>query len=289
MVADTSIFVYINRNHLVYIPVYVDDIIITGSSNMLVIGVIQVLATRFSLKEPKDLNYFLGVEATRTSAGLHLMQRKYIIDLLLNTKMLDAKPVTTLMTVSQNLTLQSGTTIADPREFRMIVGSLQYLSITRPDIAYSVNRLSQFMHRPTDDHWQAAKRVLRYLTGTLSHGIMLRRNTPLSLSLHAYSDADWAGDMDDYISTNAYIMFIGATPIAWSSKKQSGVARSSTEAEYRAVAYIVAEMKWVCSLLTELGITLAHPSVVFCDNVGATYLSVPLPYEAPCLRLPFCT
>lgn len=268
---------------------YVDDIIITGSSNMLVIGVIQVLATRFSLKEPKDLNYFLGVEATRTSAGLHLMQRKYIIDLLLNTKMLDAKPVTTLMTVSQNLTLQSGTTIADPREFRMIVGSLQYLSITRPDIAYSVNRLSQFMHRPTDDHWQAAKRVLRYLTGTLSHGIMLRRNTPLSLSLHAYSDADWAGDMDDYISTNAYIMFIGATPIAWSSKKQSGVARSSTEAEYRAVAYIVAEMKWVCSLLTELGITLAHPPVVFCDNVGATYLSVPLPYEAPCLRLPFCT
>ncbi|WZZ35211.1 hypothetical protein YC2023_018612 [Brassica napus] len=289
LVADTSVFVYINRNHLVYIPVYVDDIIITGSSNMLVIGVIQVLATRFSLKEPKDLNYFLGVEATRTSAGLHLMQRKYIIDLLLNTKMLDAKPVTTLMTVSQNLTLQSGTTIADPREFRMIVGSLQYLSITRPDIAYSVNRLSQFMHRPTDDHWQAAKRVLRYLTGTLSHGIMLRRNTPLSLSLHAYSDADWAGDMDDYISTNAYIMFIGATPIAWSSKKQSGVARSSTEAEYRAVAYIVAEMKWVCSLLTELGITLAHPPVVFCDNVGATYLSVPLPYEAPCLRLPFCT
>ena len=201
--------------------------------------------------------------------------------------MLDAKPVTTPMAVSQKLTLQSGTAIADPREFRMIVGSLQYLSITHPDIAYSINRLSQFMHRPTDNHWQAAKRVLLYLAGTLSHGIMLRRNTPLSL--HAYSDADWAEDTDDDISTNAYILFISATPIAWSSKKQSGVARSSTEAEYRAVAYIVAEMKWVCSLLTELGITLAHPSVVFCDNVGATYLSVPLPYEAPCLRLPFCT
>lgn len=82
------------------------------------------------------------------------------------------------------------------------------------------------MHRPTDDHWQAAKHVLRYLTGTLFHGIMMRRNTPLSF--HVYSEADWAGDTDDYTSTNAYIMFIGATPIGWSSKKQSGVAPSSS-------------------------------------------------------------
>lgn len=270
-VADTSVFVYINGSHIVYILVYVDDIIITGSSNALVNGVIHVLATRFSLKEPNDLHYFLGVEATRTSSGLHLMQRKYIIDLLTKTKMLDVKPVTTPMAASPKLTLQSGNPITDPRDFRMIVGSLQYLSITRPDIAYSVNRLSQFMHCPTEDHLQAAKRVLRYLAGTLSHGILLRKNTPLSL--HAYSDADCAGDVDDYISTNAFILYLGSTPIAWSSKKQTSVTRSSTEAEYRAVAYTAAEMKWVCSLLTELGVTLTHPPVVFCDNVGATYLS----------------
>lgn len=144
LVADTSVFEYINGNHLVYILVYVDDIIITGNSNMLVIGVIQVLATRFSLKEPNDLNYFVGVEATRTSAGFHLMQNKYIIDLLTKTKMLDAKPVTTPMAVSAKLTLRSGTAIADPHEFRMIVGSLQYLSITLPDIAYSQASLSVY-------------------------------------------------------------------------------------------------------------------------------------------------
>lgn len=121
----------------------------------------SLLATRFSVKDPEDLNYFLGIEAHRTAAGMHLTQRRYILDLLQRCNMSDAKPVSTPMSTSPKLTAKSGTPLSDPTVYRSTVGSLQYLAFTRPDISYAVNRLSQYMHKPTSDHWQAVKRVLR--------------------------------------------------------------------------------------------------------------------------------
>ncbi|XP_019098383.1 PREDICTED: uncharacterized protein LOC109131670, partial [Camelina sativa] len=237
--------------------VYVDDIIVTGNDNALLNHTLEGLATRFSVKDHEELHYFLGVEAKRCSLGLHLNQRKYVLDLLGNTNMLGAKPVATPMATSPKLTLQSGTRLADPAEYRRIVGSLQYLAFTRPDISYAVNRLSQFMHQPSTDHWTAVKRVLRYLAVTLDHGILLTRGT--NRCLHAYTDADWAGDSDDYVSTNGYIVYLGQHPISWSSKKQRSIARSSTEAEYRSVATTSIELNWICSLLKELGVSFTTP------------------------------
>lgn len=140
------------------------------------------------------------------------MQRKYVIDLLTKTKMLDARPVSTPMSPMPKLSLFSGQALDNPTEYHSIVGSLQFLAFTRPDIAFSVNRLSQFMHRPTDEQWQAVKRLLRYLAGTVSHGIFFRSNSPLTL--HAFSDAYWAGDTCNFVSTNAYVIYLGATPIS---------------------------------------------------------------------------
>lgn len=127
------------------------------------------------------------------------------------------------------------------------------------------------MHQPTELHWSAAKRVLRYLAGTQSHGILLRRGTPLTL--HGFFDADWAGDAEYFLSTNAYIIYLGGSPISWSSRKKKGVARSSTEAEYRAVANAASEVRWVTSLLTEIGVKLPSSPVIYCDNIGATHHS----------------
>ena len=138
-------------------------------------------------------------------------------------------------------------------------------------MAFVVNKLAQYMQRPTTDHMQALRRVLRYLHGTSHMGLLLYKDTPLTL--HAYSDSDWARDTDDYISTTAYIVYLGKNAISWTSRKQRTRARSSTEAEYRAVANTTAELLWVRNLLEELGCKVPQAPVIYCDNAGATYVS----------------
>ncbi|XP_019085571.1 PREDICTED: uncharacterized protein LOC109126466 [Camelina sativa] len=242
-IADTSLFILRRGQSILYMLVYVDDILVTGNDVALLNMTLDALATRFSVKDHEELHYFLRVEAIRVPTGLHLNQRKYILDLLARTNMLEAKPVHTPMATSPKLTITSGIPLVDPSQYRSVVGSLQYLAFTHPDISFVVNRLSQLMHSPTDHHWQATKRLLRYLKGTTTHGIFLKRNN--LLSLHAYSDADWTGDSVDYVSTNGYITYLGYSPVSWSSKKQNGVTRSSTEAEYRSVANTSSELRWI--------------------------------------------
>lgn len=179
--ADTSLFIRRAGPILTYVLVYVDNILVTGNDQRVIAMVLQSLADRFSIKDPTDLHYFLGIEATRIPQGLHLMQRRYIQDLLAKNNMLDAKKVATPLPSSPKLTQSTGTPLSDATQYRSVVGSLQYLAFTRPDITYAVNRLSQFMHKPTDEHWQGAKHVLRYLADTPSHGIFLKAASPMTL------------------------------------------------------------------------------------------------------------
>jgi hypothetical protein len=138
--------------------------------------------------------------------------------------------------------------------------------------------LSQFIHIPTDTHWILVNRILCYLLGTLNKGLLLRRDSPCSLhafadKLHAFLDADWESNKDDYSSTSAYLVYLRCNLISWSSKKQRAIDKSSTEAKYRLVAATAAKLSWVCSLIQELSVALPSSPVIYCDNVGVTQLS----------------
>ncbi|GKU94149.1 hypothetical protein SLEP1_g7678 [Rubroshorea leprosula] len=270
--SNSSLFILHKGSTCIYFLVYVDDIIITGSDSSAVQSLIQIMGARFSLKDLGPLNFFLGVEAIPTAAGLFLSQHRYITDLLQQYNMHEAKPVPTPLAASTSLHLGSGSPLSDGSIYRRLLGSLQYLALTRLDLCFAVNKLSQFMHQPTDAHWQAAKRVLRYLQGTRFHGVLLRPQS--ALSLHAYSNADWAGNRSTCVSTTGYLVFLGSNPISWRATKQKAVARSSTEAEYRALASAAFELVWIHNLLSELGVSGLGSPALFCDNIGATYLSL---------------
>ena len=199
-----------------------------------------------------------------------LRQQKYILDILTWASMTSSKPVDTPVSPSK-LALQPNHPFSDPTRFRQIMGALQYLTFTRPDICFAVIRVCQYMHASIDSHWAAVKRILRYLKGTTSYGFHITQGT--SFALHGFTDADWAGSIDDRKSTGGYLVFFGQTPISWKSGKQHTVARSSTEAEYKALADGTAEVIWLQYLLTDLQVPSISAPTIWCDNLGATYLS----------------
>ena len=191
---DCSLFIKITSHNTLYVLVYVDDVIITGSTQQAISQLIQELHSTFSLKDLGSLHYFLGIdflgiEAKPTSErGLLLSQSKYISDLLVKASVSDCKPSTTPMSSGTKLTKSGSEPFDNPSLYRSIVGALQYTTITRPELAFSVNKVCQFMHQPLQSHWQAVKRILRYLKGTINLGLHLKPCS--SFNLHAFCDAD---------------------------------------------------------------------------------------------------
>ncbi|KAA8528866.1 hypothetical protein F0562_036221 [Nyssa sinensis] len=251
--ADPSLFIYTKGSILCYFLVYVDDLLLTGNDSSFVASIIQQL-------------------------GLFLSQHKYVRDLLSTTSMSGAKDVSTPLSTSQSLHLFDGTPPINSSKFCRVIDRLQYLSLTHPDISFTVNKLSQFMHKPTTTHSTTTKRLLRYLKQTIFHGIQITKAG--SLVSTTYSDSDWAGNVDDRTSTSAYITFLGSNPISWSSKKQRAIARSTTEAEYRSLANIASETMWLLGLFNELGFSLKQSPHLLCDNLGATHLSFNLVHHS---------
>jgi hypothetical protein len=256
-----------------YLLVYVDDIIIASSTEKATAALLQDLKTEFPLKDLGDLHYFLGIEVNKVNNGIVLTQGKYASDLLRRVGMMDCKPVSTPLSTSEKLSLYKGTLLGpeDATKYRSIVGTLQYLTLTRPNISFAINKVCQYLHAPTTDHLTAVKRILRYIKQCVQLGLNIHRSTSTLVS--AFSDADWAGSIDDRKSIGGFAVYLGSNLISWQAKKQPTVSRSSTEAEYKALANATIEMMWVQSLLQELGVKSPPMAKLWCDNIGAKYLT----------------
>ncbi|GJZ08316.1 ribonuclease H-like domain-containing protein [Tanacetum coccineum] len=205
--------------------------------------IIASLHREFSMTDLGALNYFLGISVTRDSFGMFLSLRKYAMEILERAHMVGYNSSRTPVDTESKLR-DGGTPVVDPTLYRSLVGSLQYLTFTRPDITYAVQQVCLYMHDPREPHFSALKRILRY-----------------------------AGCPTTRWSTSGYCVFLGNNLLSWSSKRQLTLSRSSAEAEYRSVANAVAETCWIRNLLRELHTPLSSATIVYCDNVSAVYLS----------------
>ncbi|PKU65522.1 Retrovirus-related Pol polyprotein from transposon TNT 1-94 [Dendrobium catenatum] len=268
--ADPSMLCFKTNCTQVFLLIYVDDILITGNNQTEISMIIEKLHKQFSMKDLGQANDFLGVKIDTLNNSYFLSQKSYAWSLLQLAQMTACNPLANPSCTKLPTVFQDDPLLSDPTLYRRLTGALQYLTITRPDIAYSVNQLSQHMHNPLSQHVYLLKRLLRYLKGTLDYGIPISKS---NLVLSSFSDADWAGDPISRRSTSGYCSFLGNTIISWTVKKQHTVARSSTESEYRALAALTADIIWLRRLLADFGINQDEPTDMYCDNMSAIALA----------------
>ncbi|KAK4406558.1 Retrovirus-related Pol polyprotein from transposon RE2 [Sesamum angolense] len=256
---------------MVVLAVYVDDILITGSD---IDGIEEAktgLQKHFVTKDLGRPRYFLGIEIAHSKHGVSLSQRKYACDLLQEAGLLGTKPVDTPMDSNPDFWNDDGNYLEDKTKYRRLVGKLIYLTVTRPDISFAVGLVSQFMDKPRSVHWEAALRILKYIKTSPGKGLLFKRHG--HVKIEAYADADYAGSKDDRKSTSGYCTYVGGNLVTWRSKKQTTVARSSVEAEYRAMAHTTSEILWLKNLLKELGFMYDDPVPMHCDNQATIHIA----------------
>nr|KYP36518.1 Retrovirus-related Pol polyprotein from transposon TNT 1-94 [Cajanus cajan] len=207
------------------------------------------------------------MEISQQNDGIFISQRKYALEILKKFHIEKCKPVATPLVANEKFSKNDGENSADASVYRSIIGSLLYLSATRPDLMFAASLLSRFMHSPSQVHLGAAKRVLRYIRSTTNYGLYFLKNE--SGELQGYADSDWAGSIDDSKSTSGYVFSFGSAIFSWNSKKQDVVAQSSAEAEYISAAAAANQATWLRKILLDVGQIQDEATIIWVDNKSA--------------------
>ncbi|KAH9763832.1 retrovirus-related pol polyprotein from transposon RE1 [Citrus sinensis] len=266
--SDHTLFIKKRQGKITALIVYVDDMVVTGNDEEETEALQKYLSREFEMKDLGALKYFLGIEVSRSKGGIFLSQRKYALDLLHETGMTTCQPIDTPIEEGLKFCITSDQVPVDKGRYQRLIGRLMYLSHTRPDLAYALSVVSQFMHNPGEQHMKAVIRILRYLKTNPGKGILFSKNEDYS-NIEVYTDADWVGSVSDRRSTSGYFTFVGGNLVTWRSKKQHVVARSSAEAEYQGMALGICEGLWISFILNDLGYSSQQPIQLYCDNKAA--------------------
>lgn len=240
---DYSLFFKKEGDSIALFAVYVDDILITGDAHGKIANLKKFLHSKFHIKNLRTLHYFLGMEILREAQGIIVSQKKYTSDILEEFFVSQLPSVSSPLEPTVKLTSTTSALLDDPTFYRQLIGKLNYLTHSRPNLCHAVLILSQFMQQPCIHHYIAALRVVHYLKNFSNQGLFLS-SLPL-FSLNTFWDADWASYRDSRRSISGFFISLGRSPISWKSKKQVLVSLSSAEEKYRSMRRLVAEFTWL--------------------------------------------
>lgn len=264
----------------VYLLLYVDDMLLASRDKLEINKLKQQLKTEFEMKDLGAAKRILGMEISRRreKSELQLSQKSYLEKVISRFSMEDAKPVTTPIAAHFKLSSSQSPKTDDEKErmstvpYASAIGSIMYAMVcSRPDLAYGISLISRFMGRPGEEHWRAAKWVLRYLTGTKNLGLVYCKSDGGGQPAKGYVDSDFAGDLDKRRSLTGYVFTLFENAVSWKATLQHIVALSTTEAEYIAVTEAIKEALWIKGLVNELGVDQKNIEV-HCDNQSAIHL-----------------
>ncbi|KAB2625790.1 hypothetical protein D8674_017450 [Pyrus ussuriensis x Pyrus communis] len=264
---EATLYTKVEKSGILIVSVYVDDIVYTGSSDTMLDRFKNDMMQHYEMTDLGLLHHFLGMGIVQTKKSIFIHQKKYAMKLLEKFGLQGCKSVGTPLVANERLCKNDGSEAADESEYRKLVGSLLYLTATRPDIMFGISLLARFMHGPTKKHMGTSRRVLRYIQGTMDFGIEYVKGK--SALLIGYCDSDWAGSIDDMKSTSGYAFNLGSGVFSWASVKQNTVALSTAEAEYVSAAEATSQAKWLRFVLEDFKEEQVEPTVLMCDNTSA--------------------
>ena len=267
---DTTLFIKTKEKDMLLVQIYVDDIIFGATNVSLCEEFSKCMHSEFEMSMMGELNFFLGLQIKQLKEGTFINQAKYIRDPLKRFNMEEAKTMKTPMSSSIKLDMDEKGKSIDSTMYRGMIGSLLYLTASRPDIMYSVCLCARFQSCPKESHLSAVKRILRYLKGTMNIGLWYSKGD--NFELIGFSDADFAGCRVERKSTSGTCHFLGHSLVSWHSKKQNSVALSTAEAEYIAAGLCCAQILWMKQTLSDFNLSFEHVPIK-CDNTSAINIS----------------